>query len=460
MKEENLITWKIKYSCDSNLSEFIKQYNTLFRFTFNRLSDNIKLKTADLNNIQKSINNCDLMNSWFRGCAEYQARAMIKSANKSNVIFGGKSLFVKRCQKKISKEEFLHKRLLPLYSIGEANAHGNRLFQIIDASTILFKPNKYNRFILNLHSVGRNRFSCFDRLIKLQNQSQLPITFKLDSEYIYITFDYSVFKSFNYSLKQDRIFAIDLNPNSIGWTIVDWRNAANYHVAKAGTISLKPLNDYRNSFKIASDDVRHRYVTNKRNHEIIEIAKQLFNLCRYYHCELFAIEQLDIPSRDNGRGKGFNRLVNNMWNRNLLVAQIKKRIKASSTTFVEVQPQWNSYIGNLVFRKESLPDECLASIEIGRRGWEFSTQYIFNRRPRSKTVVFPELESVKNQLSVSLEEIGIDVPDLDDWLHILLEVKKSKTKYRFSSEEARRRHSECLFSKLYKCRYTVIEEYL
>ena len=191
-----------------------------------------------------------------------------------------------------------------------------------------------------------------------------------------------------------------------------------------------------------------------------EIAKQLFTLCRYYHCEIFAIEQLDMPSRDNKIGKKFNRLVNNMWNRNLLVNQIKKRIKASSTTFIEVQPQWNSYIGNLIFRKEALPDECLASIEIGRRGWEFSTQYIFNRRPHNKVVIYPELKSVKNQLSVSLEEIGVDVPDLDDWMNILLAVKKSKTKYRFSSEAARKQHAKRLFSKLYKERYLLTYEYL
>ena len=149
-----------------------------------------------------------------------------------------------------------------------------------------------------------------------------------------------------------------------------------------------------------------------------------------------------------------------MWNRNLLVNQIKKRINSSSTELVEVQPEWNSYIGNLVFRQESLPDECLASIEIGRRGWEFSTQYIFKRRPKKKVVIFPDLELVKNQLSISLEEIGIDVPSKDKWMDILLAVKKSKTKYRFSSEEARKRHSTRLFSKFYKRKFQHIYNYL
>ena len=115
-----------------------------------------------------------------------------------------------------------------------------------------------------------------------------------------------------------------------------------------------------------------------------------------------------------------------------------------------MQPQYNSYIGNLVFRQEHLPDECLASIEISRRGFEFSTQYTFNRRPRQKTVIYPKLELVKSQLILSLEELGIDVPNFDSWKDILSVVKESKVKYRFSTSDAQSLHSEGLFSKFYK----------
>ena len=120
----------------------------------------------------------------------------------------------------------------------------------------------------------------------------------------------------------------------------------------------------------------------------------------------------------------------------------------------------NSKIFFVYSAQEALPDECLASIEIGRRGWEFSTQYIFKRRPRSKTVIYPDLGLVKNRLMQSLEELHIDVPDLDEWIDILLEVKKSKSKYRFSTSEAQRYHSEGLFSKFYKNKYTLVHEYL
>lgn len=456
--KENLITWKIEYSCEESLLPIIKQYNSLLRYTYNRLSER-KLTFSEVNSLQKSINNCDKMNSWLRTSAEYEAKAMLKRDDSKAAIFGGRKLFVDRCQHKISKEEFQLKRLMPLYSIGEASQKGNRMIHLLDAETVVFRLNKHI-YTLKLGAVGRNRLKHFETLIQLQNNKQAAITYKIDLDYVYITFDYNLLKQFSYQVKANRVFAVDLNPNSIGWSVVDWLDESKYNVVQSGTFSLKPLNDYRNAHRVSSSDPLHEYVTNKRNHEIIEISKQLFNLCKHYKCEVFALEQLSIPAKDNHLGKRYNRLVNNMWNRNLLINQIRKRINASSTELVEVQPEWNSYIGNLIFRQEALPDECLASIEIGRRGWEFSTQYIFKRRPKRKVVIYPDLELVKNQLSISLEEIGIDVPNLDEWKDILQAVKKSKSKYRFSSEAARKQHAERLFSKLYKERYLLIYEYL
>lgn len=457
--KENLVTWKIKYTCEQSLLPLIKQYNSLLRFTYNRLAER-KLTFQELNSLQKSLNNCDQMNSWLRTSAEYEAKAMLKVNPLGNAIFGGKKLFVNRCQHKIDKEQFDRDKLVPIYSIGEANQRGNRLVRFISKNQLLFSLNK-QLYILQLHDIGHNRTKYIDKLVDLQNNKQIALTYKIDLDFVYITFNYSTIKQFLYKVKSNRVFAIDMNPNSIGWSVVDWTCCGVSHsTVQSGTFSLKPLNDFRNVNHVSSNSDLNKYVTNKRNHEVIEISKQLFELCKHYRCEVFAIEDLNIVNTDNGIGKRFNRLVNNQWNRNLLVNQICKRINASSTTLVEVQPQYNSYIGNLLFRQEKLPDECLASIEIGRRGWEFSAQYIFNRRPRSKTVIYPDLETVKNQLSISLEEIGVGVPVLENWIAICQEVKKSKTKYRFSSEEARKWHSTRLFSKFYKRKFLFAYSYL
>lgn len=457
--KQNLITLKIKYSCDNSILDVIRQYNSVLKFTYNRLLTNSKLKTAEITQLQKSLNNCDLIGSHLKNSAIYDAKSLVERSTEP-IIFGGKYLFKQRCQHKIDRNVFLIKRLRPIYSVGEANQKANRLFDIVDNQTIIFKVSRQQHFKLKLQQVGSKRLKELNKLIGLQNNKQVAITYRLDLDYIYLTFDYNLLKTYTYKVKQNRVIAIDLNPNSIGWSVVDWFDESNYNVTQSGTFSLKPLNNYRDSKSVASTSNFHKYITNKRNNEIIEIAKQLFSLCRYYHCEVFSIEDLNIKASDKKLGHRFNKLVNNNWNRNLLVNQIRKHINSSSTILVEVRPQYNSYIGNLVFRQEHLPDECLASIEIGRRGFEFVTQYIFNRRPHKKTVIYPELELVKNQLIQSLEELNIDVPSFDSWKDVLSAVKESKVKYRFSTSDAQSLHTEGLFSKFYKQKYLLIYKYL
>ena len=453
--KQNIITRKIKYSCDDDLLPVINQYNSVLRYTYNRLMENPKLKTSEITTLQRSLNNVDLIGSHLKNSAIYDAKSLVSD---KPIVFGGKYLFNQRCQHKISKEEFKLSRLRPLNCVGEACKKANRLFKIIDPQTIQFNLNRNQHYTLKLSKVCRKWNKELEQLIKLQNSCGVAITYKLDLEYVYLTFDYNAIKTYNYKVKQNRVMAIDLNPNSIGWSIVDWSNS--YNVIQAGTFSLKPLNDYRNSKSVSSDSEFHKYITNKRKHEIIHIAKELFKLCKHYKCEIFAIEDLNMSASNKGKGRHFNKLVNNNWCRNLLAQQITKHINSSSTTLIEVQPQWNSYIGNLVFRQEHLPDECLASIEIGRRGYEFANQYIFNRRPHEKTVIYPKLEQVKSQFTQSLEELCIDVPCFDSWKDILSVVKKSGVKYRFSTSDAQSYHSEGLFSKFYKNRYLYVYTYL
>lgn len=426
------ITYKIKYSSlDSFLIEsYIKNFNSVLRFTYNRILDELKISTKDLTALQSSMNNI-FIKSHLKNSAIYKAREIYSRNKDRKIIFGGKSNFDLRNKNKISREEFRENRLVPLVSIGEAQYKGNRHFLIIDSKTILFKPERDKHIILNLQSVGRKRSKELDKLIKLQEEKAIPITYQLSKEYVYITFDYNYLKSFSYSVKHNRVMAIDLNPNYIGYSICDWKKDYEYQLIKSGMFSLKPLNDYANSLSVSSDSKEVKYIVNKRNHEIIEIAKNLFEICKHYHCEVFSLEQLSIKSGSLDKGKRLNRLINNQWNRNLLVSQIKKYINASSTTLIEVQPQYSSIIGNLVNRKLELPDAILSSIEISRRGFEFSNQYIFNRRQRSKTVIFPELNKVKDFIAQSMEELDYKMTDFNEWDDLWLVVKKSKVKYRF-----------------------------
>ena len=461
----NTITFKLQYTCEEDFTRLLMDYSNVVRYTYNRLWDanlkGIELKTKPLTALQKQMENKpDSINSHLMNSAIYDSKELLEQSPDMPVIFGGKQNFLDRCKKKITKEEYKLNRLRPLYSIGQANNKGNRLFTILDVNTILFKLDKHHHYELKLQKLNRKRTKELEKLIQLQNECKLPITYRLDLEYVYITFDYSYITTYQYKTIQNRVMAIDINPNYIGYSIVDWKSENKYHIVSCGSFSLKTLNDYQKKLKVSSNSKEQKYITNKRNEEVILIAKELFELCRHFKCEVFSMEDLSISSQDNGRGNRYNRLVNNQWNRNLLVNQIKKHIQCSSTLLQEILPQYSSFVGNIVYRNTRLPDYVLASIEIGRRGYEYSNQYIFKRHLIKKNIIFPDLQAVKNQIIVSLAEINVGVPAQFDWTNIYSEVKKSGVEYRFSLEDTLKVYTSNLFSKFYKQSYLQVYTFI
>ena len=49
----------------------------------------------------------------------------------------------------------------------------------------------------------------------------------------------------------------------------------------------------------------------------------------------------------------------------------------------------------------------LSSIEIGRRGYEFSSQYVDKTKDKKKNIVFPDLSDFSDLYTKSLEEFSI-----------------------------------------------------
>ena len=462
-----LVTYKIPYSCEvlDEILSYIKQYNVVLRYTYNRRLDNKDLDLSEkdfdayIRRLQSQINNVDLIGAHLRNSANCNAKALIERNGDKPVIFGGRKLFLQRCDDKISKEEFQLNRLVPLYSVGEANRHGNRMFQLLGLDTVLFKPSKQKHFTLNLHSIGQKRIETLKRLIVLQNTKSIPITYSLDMDYIYITFDMNRLNHQEYSVIQNRVIAVDVNPNYVGYSVIDWKSETEYNIIDSGFYEIKPLNDYNNSLKVSSDTPKAKYITNKRNYELIHIAIDLATKAKHYKCEVFAVEDLSIPTTDTKKGRKYNKLVNNSWNRNLLLNQIKKHINCSSTTLVELNPAYTSVLGNILYRKEYLIDACLASIEIGRRGLEYFSQYISKRKPKEKIVIFPDLDSVKPKLVQSLEELNM-FKEFDSWENFKSLVKDSKVRYRVSYSESFNRYSGVLFRKFHKRKYLITYQYL
>ena len=424
---------KIKYQTDDQslhiIQDYMKQYSSAQHFVYNRIQDNKSQK--DIKQQVKQLNNVNLLDSWFVQCIFYDI------PKKQKIIFGGKKNYFQRLKNNISKEQFKLKRLSPIYSIGEVvnkSVKGNRKFHIEqDLENILFKPNKLTK--INLQLIGLNkRKQILSKLYQKQERKEIKIAYKLDLEYIYIIFEETDIYNYETKFIKNRVLALDLNPNYIGWSIVDWKSEAEFNVIKSGVYSIKKLNDKDFNLKnkgYNSDSKERKYISDKRNFETIQIVKNIVNKSIYYKCQLISIEDLNIKSSDLDKGKYLNKLINNSWCRNTFVNNLTKRCNIHNIKLLKVKSEYSSFIGNFLYRSLNSPDMILASIEIGRRGYEFYNQYISKVKEIKKNIVRPNLSIFQKLYLKSLEEFNLQ-PIYKDLIELYYFFKKSKLKYRLS----------------------------
>ena len=434
-----MITLKIKYTTTEDglnlIKEYRKQYSSVLHYAYNRRYEGVSEK--EIEHQISSLNNIPLIKSYLKRCAVKNATQLIKDEGEKQLIFGGKKNFIERCKGKITKDAFLNKRLSKLFIIGEANQHGNRMVVINDdLVSFTFKPTIKDKIVLNIDGKYKRYKSTLNKLYHLQQDKQISITYQLDNNYVYLTYDETLLnQSVDYKPIKNRIFAIDLNPNYIGWSVVDWKDSSKFEVVKNGVISIKDINDIDFGLKNKSSESKERkYINNKRTFETYEISKLLVNTAKYYRCEVFGLEELNIKSKDRDKGKHFNKLVNNVWNRNKLVNNIKNRCNVYSIKVILAKPNYSSFVGNFLFRDLKLPDMALASIEIGRRCYEFKVQYIDKTKDKRKNIVLPDVNDFNDRYIKSLEEFNIP-GEIKDLVKIYYFLKKSKSRYRLSLDE-------------------------
>ena len=432
-------TIKLKYSSDNIelIQRYINQYNHVYRYAFNKLNNSESVKYSKIN-----LNNIELLDSWFIQSAITDAKTLLaKTGVNSKVIFGGKKNFIKRCKGLIDYDEFNSHRNIPLCSFGEQKSgtksvHGNRKFKLNQELNQILLKLKNQKIILNLQSIANNLQYTLKQIYKHQLLDDTPLTYKIDTQYVYISFNESVVLKSKKEYKQitNRVLGIDLNPNYIGYSIVDWKSENKFTVIKSGIYSFKDLNDKELSFKqlkLNSSDSKRIHLNNKRKHEVIEIVKNLINKALYYKVDSIAIEDLTMLSKDSHKGKRFNRQINNQWLRNDFVNNLTKRCNIFGIRLQKVKAEYSSFIGNFLYRRLNLPDPILASIEISRRCYEFINQYITKQKEIKKNIIQPDYIKFNYLINKSLEEFDL-LNEFNDLVEIYYLLKKSKRTYRLS----------------------------
>ena len=219
----------------------------------------------------------------------------------------------------------------------------------------------------------------------------------------------------------------------IGWSVVDWYESDKYKIIDSGIFSFKEHDNIELSYKekkLASNSKERIHLNNKHKYDILDVCKNLINKCKYYQCDIFSVEDLNIKAGNTKKGRNHNRLCNNKWYRGCFVNNLIKRCNINNIRLIKVKANYSTFIGNIMFRNERKPDMILASIEIGRRGYEYNLQYIEKTKQKEKNIIFPKLEYFYDTYIKSLEEFNIR--EIYSNLRELYSfIKKSEIMYRF-----------------------------
>ena len=328
----------------------------------------------------------------------------ISSLNKSlssHVVFGGRKLLQDVTRQKTSnpelylenKKKFSKNRLLPLVFYGETSKFGNRFFDMkyLSNGKIIFKyENSRKKIDISFHIGTSKQKDTLSRISFLCQQKEIPITIKLTTTHLFITYEETringkwfnekqLYKDVKHvtdkderkslisqahreheqrifgTKKQNRYCGIDLNPKGIGYCIADKLNnstSGEFKIIKKGFIDLCLLSEK----EVSSD---------KRKYELSIAIKNLFSDIEHHQVCYFICEELNnLGGKDNGN-KSSNRQINNIWCRTLIEQLSNKWCAFYGIKKTEINPCYSSFIGNIL---HDTYDPISASIEICRRG--------------------------------------------------------------------------------------------
>jgi predicted transposase len=400
-----VITIKLKLAEPVDITDYMRQFTSVYRYAYNRFMEGKEQK--EVRRLAKGLKNIGLLDSNLIHDAADMAKRLIRDSG-NKVVFGGRKNWRDYNKGLISKEEYGKKKLEPVYFRGETNASkkGNRKFRLdMENDQVIFKPNRKTRIVCKVEKTKRNK-----TLLRLQRLCELGETYftcRLSNEHVWITFDETVLREKEYRPINKRILAIDLNPNHIGVAVRHGKSIIHKEI-----IGLKELN---------------RQGTNKKRHEDFEVSKRVAGIAEHYRCEYLAHEKLDMESGDKGKGRRFNKLVNNDWRRRRFVKNLTKRCNIVGIKVQEILPQYSSFMGQIQHEQEY--DSVAAAIELSRRCHLFVSYYI----DRSMQEVKGNVVGVMRKLSRSSVDRWkkiLNAKRLTTYKSLYLEIKKSGHWYR------------------------------
>lgn len=403
-------TLKLPIDNSPDLSDSIRVCSSMFRMAYNRLQEG-----CSENDTRKKLQSIFGVNCWLASSSVKEAHGLLNRNNGKKVLFGGKWNLKQYLKGLITKEQFKQKRQRPLCSIGESIYKGNRLFSFdLSNNRVIYKPTRGVHKEIRFCPVKKKLAQELSIVQELAEQKKMPVTVKFTDKHLYLTYDESLIYNEAYKgLKHNRVLGLDMNPNYIGVSVIEFNKDDEFRILHKEVYDLTLLTKPSGE---SSQHKKSKYFTNKLKHETLAIAHRINKMMDYWKCSKLAIEDLSIKPKDQKKGKTFNRLCNNKWERSLFVNKLKMLAGIHRYELVEVNPAYSSIVGNFAYGSPNTPDMVAASIEIARRAY----------KKFEKGWFYP-----KFNISHINEQWKQTLCGVKAWKNLFLKVKEAKLKYRF-----------------------------
>ena len=412
-----MITIKKKHNInDPKFLELLTKFNNVVRYAYNRrVKDGISKLSELEQHVKLNMMNIDCLDaSWIKNAVKKSTELHTDK----KLYFGGKSNFFK---KKFGKKVDFNKNS-PMEIRGASGDKGNRKAKLVD-NKFIFKPYKGLEFEIEL-KLSRNEKKMLNIIQEESKLSRNYFNFEINEEYIWITFNEPVLES--HTFKKGRYLGIDLNPNWIAISIMD----------NGITEVYKELIDLRELNKCGKS---------KKEYELSILSKHIIKICRGWNVESVCIEELSMSSGDKGKGRSYNKLVNNDWNRNYFVNNLRKWLNINSIKFLMVNPFYTSFIGQVKNPEDY--DSIAASKEVAYRG------YLMDQKFRVNDYINGFLSG---PVTTRWKEMLPDINTFREMYNYFKSQKKSKNSYRFLFNEAEKLKWSCLRLMSYKSNIDLI----
>ena len=356
------------------------------------------------------------LGSHFVTSANREAKAIVNRFNNKEKIptyhFGG-SAQKERYKGKITKEEYKKRRNMGLFSEGEFGHKGNRYFELdISNNQIIYKRSRKQHIPLKINQwVPPKQREILEALFLASENKETPISYLLKDNRVCISYDERAIEKYLNKhfkcLKSNRVLGLDLNPNFIGLSVIEFDKEDNFKVIHKEVVELTELNEQP---------------TNKVNFEIEQIDCQIVKLCDYFKCSKLVVEDLKFSKSNKFWSKKLNRLCRNKFRYSKIKSHLQTLCSVYGVEFVEVNAAYSSVIGNFKYGDDTTPDMVAASIEIARRGY----------KKFSKGWFYPTLVSSERVEEVLMNRRKKDSElNFGSWKELSNQIKKSKIMYRF-----------------------------